>query len=147
MSEVVRIGVIIIFHLSKLWKPKFSILCDVIFLERLQGKLEIDQSWDWKGFTQYNIITVWRTWPLIAYSDERWLYYQFLTTSLVHFCLKGWENVLFGLGSERDKTSAPPGSDRSRFPLVLSLTWRRVIAACVFKVLRNPLSNIQFVHL
>ena len=49
MSEVVRIGVIIIFHLSKLWKAKFSILCDVIFLERLQGKLEIDQSWDWKG--------------------------------------------------------------------------------------------------
>ena len=41
-----RIGVIIIFHLSKLWKAKFSILCDVIFLERLQGKLEIDHPWE-----------------------------------------------------------------------------------------------------
>ena len=28
--------------------------------------------------------TVWRTCFFIAYSDERWLYYQFLTTSLIH---------------------------------------------------------------
>ena len=48
-SEVVRIGSIIIFHLSKLWKAKFFILCDVIFLVRLQGKFEIDHSWEWKG--------------------------------------------------------------------------------------------------
>ena len=26
-----------------------------------------------------------------------------LATSLIHFSLKGWENVLFELGSERDK--------------------------------------------
>ena len=44
MSEVVRIGSIIIFHLSKL--KKFSILCDVIFLVRLQGKFDIDHSWE-----------------------------------------------------------------------------------------------------
>ena len=37
-GEVVRIGSIIIFHSSKLWKAKFFILCDVIFLVRLQGK-------------------------------------------------------------------------------------------------------------
>ena len=43
-SDVVRIGSIIIFHLSKLWKAKFFILCDVIFLVRLQGKFEIDHS-------------------------------------------------------------------------------------------------------
>ena len=49
MGEVVRIGSVIIFHLSKLWKAKFSLLCDVIFLERLQGNLEIDHPWDWKG--------------------------------------------------------------------------------------------------
>ena len=30
-----RIGSIIIFHLSKLWKAKFVILCDVLFLVRL----------------------------------------------------------------------------------------------------------------
>ena len=35
-----RIGSIIIFHLSTLWKAKFPILCDVIFLLRLQGKFE-----------------------------------------------------------------------------------------------------------
>ena len=37
-SEVVRIGSITSFHLSKLWKAKFSILCDVIFLVRLEEK-------------------------------------------------------------------------------------------------------------
>ena len=46
MSDVVRIGSIIIFHLSKLWKGKFFILCDVLFLERLQEKFEIGQSWE-----------------------------------------------------------------------------------------------------
>ena len=46
MSEVVRIGSIIIFHLSKLWKAKFFILCEVTFLVRLQGRLEIDHSWE-----------------------------------------------------------------------------------------------------
>ena len=49
-----RIGSIIIFHLSKLWKAKFFILCDVIFLVRLQETFDIDQShsWEpWKGNT------------------------------------------------------------------------------------------------
>ena len=49
ISEVVRIGSIIIFHWSKLWKVKFFMLCDVIFLVRLQRKFEIDQSKEWKG--------------------------------------------------------------------------------------------------
>ena len=44
ISEVARICGIIIFHLSKLWKVKFSILCDVVFLWRLQGKFDIDHS-------------------------------------------------------------------------------------------------------
>ena len=34
------------FHLNKLSKAKFSTLCDVIFLVRLQGKFEIDHSWE-----------------------------------------------------------------------------------------------------
>ena len=46
ISEVVRIGNIIISHLSKLGKAKFFILCDVIFLVRLQGKFDIDHSWE-----------------------------------------------------------------------------------------------------
>ena len=39
MSEAVRICSIIISHLSKLWKVKFSILCDVIFLGGCRGNL------------------------------------------------------------------------------------------------------------
>ena len=39
ISEVVRIGSIIIFNSSKLWKAKFFILCDVIFLVKCRGKL------------------------------------------------------------------------------------------------------------
>ena len=42
-----RIGGIIIFH--NLWKAKFFILFDVIFLVRVQGKFEIDNSQEWKG--------------------------------------------------------------------------------------------------
>ena len=42
--KVVRIGSIIIFHLNKLWKAKFFMLCDVIFPVSLQGKFEIDHS-------------------------------------------------------------------------------------------------------
>ena len=49
-SEVARICIIIIFHLSKLWKAKFSILCDVIFLVGLEGKFDIDHSQEWKGY-------------------------------------------------------------------------------------------------
>ena len=44
IHDVVRIGSNITLHLRKLWKAKFFILCDVVFLARLQGKLEIDHS-------------------------------------------------------------------------------------------------------
>ena len=46
MIEVVRIGSTINPYLNKLRKAMFSILCDVIFLVRLQGKFEIDHSWE-----------------------------------------------------------------------------------------------------
>ena len=52
ISEVVRIGGMVIFH-SKLWKAKFFILCDVIFMLRLQGKFDINGSWKWKGSHEY----------------------------------------------------------------------------------------------
>ena len=41
ISEVVRRGSIIIFHLSKLWKAKFSIPCDVIFWHFDMGVLTL----------------------------------------------------------------------------------------------------------
>ena len=41
ISEVVRIGNVIIFHLSKLWKAKFFIQCGVIFLVMLQGNFKL----------------------------------------------------------------------------------------------------------
>ena len=50
ISDVVRIGSTIIFYLNQLWKAKFSILCDVIFLVRLQEKFEIGSSTkSWSG--------------------------------------------------------------------------------------------------
>ena len=49
--------------------------------------------------------TVWRTSLFIAYSHEIWLYYQFWLHHLYIFSLRGWENVLFELGSERVKVS------------------------------------------
>ena len=42
ISEVVRIGSIIIRRLIKLWKAKFFVRCDVIFVVRLQEKFGID---------------------------------------------------------------------------------------------------------
>ena len=44
-SDIVRIGSII-FYLRKLGKAKFFVLCGVVLLVRLQGKLEIDHSWE-----------------------------------------------------------------------------------------------------
>ena len=44
ISEEVRISSILISHLAT--KAKFSILCDVIFLVRLQGKFDIERSWE-----------------------------------------------------------------------------------------------------
>ena len=49
--------------------------------------------------------TVWRTWHFIAYSDERWLQYQFSLPHLYISLLEGWENVLFRLESERVNTA------------------------------------------
>ena len=49
IGEAVRIGSMIILHLSKRWKANLFILCDVIFLVRLQGKLYIDHSWESMG--------------------------------------------------------------------------------------------------
>ena len=42
--------------------------------------------------------TVWRTWLFIAYSDWKMILVPVLTTSLIHFSWKGWENVHFELG-------------------------------------------------
>ena len=56
-GTVAQTGSIIIFHLSMLWKAKFFILCDVIFLVRLQGKFELDHSWEWKGWSECRLCT------------------------------------------------------------------------------------------
>ena len=46
ISDVVRIGSIIIYQLSSDEKPSSSYLCGAIFLVKLQGKFEIDNSWE-----------------------------------------------------------------------------------------------------
>ena len=51
MSEVVRIVSIIIFHVNKLWNAEFFILY-VILLVRLQGKFDLDHSWERKSHTR-----------------------------------------------------------------------------------------------
>ena len=48
----------------------------------------------------FNITKVWITWLFIAYSDGRWLYYQFSLHHFIHFSFKGWENVVVELGGE-----------------------------------------------
>ena len=54
--------------------------------------------------------TVWRTWLFIAYSDERWWYYQFSVNHIIkyiHSLFERLENVLFELRSERVNPSTP----------------------------------------
>ena len=51
-----RIGSIIIFHLSKLWKAKFSILSAIILLVRLQEKFEKIANWYWLGTSMTNVL-------------------------------------------------------------------------------------------
>ena len=146
-----RIGSKIIINLSKPWKGKFSILCDVIFLVRLQDNFELDHSYclellhlqpyaiseqslplcaSLNPFTpksdQVQISpvaspvilhhTVWRTWLFIAYSDWKMILVPVLTTSLIHFSWKGWENVLFELGSERVNPFTPKSDQFQIFP-------------------------------
>ena len=43
--------------------------------------------------------TVWGIWLFIAYSDERWLYYQFSLPQQYISLQEGWENVVFELYS------------------------------------------------
>ena len=45
IGELVRIGSMIIFHVSKLWKAKF-ILRDEMFLVSLMGKFDIYHFWE-----------------------------------------------------------------------------------------------------
>ena len=59
MSKVVRISCIIsiaVFRLSKLWIATFFILCDIIFLLRLQEELQIDHSRELKLDTANEMI-------------------------------------------------------------------------------------------
>ena len=62
--------------------------------------------------------TVETTWLFIAYSDERWLYYQFSLITCTFFSLSWLENVLFEPGSERVNRLWPPLQ-----PIVGCLTW------------------------
>ena len=65
-----RICIKIIFHLSKLWKAKFSLLCDVIFLVGLEGKFDIDHSQKWKGLSSVWKLRCYNCWMTII-SAER----------------------------------------------------------------------------
>ena len=82
----VRVGSIIIFHQINPFTPKS---------DQCQNSPAASQE-IWHH-------TVRRTWLFIAYSDEKWLYYKFLLHHSYNRFLKGWENTLFELRSERVK--------------------------------------------
>ena len=65
--------------------------------------------------------TVWRIWLFKAYSDERWLYYKFSLHHAYNCFLKGWENTLFELRSERVNIRV---SDRN---METKVSWRFAI--------------------
>ena len=102
-GDVVRIGIIIICQLNELWKAKFFILPEVIFLVRLQGKLTLITL----GSERINHI---RENLLFSYMPQAWTQsphlpmlkedhttniYSHYSTSLAHFSWKCWENALF----------------------------------------------------
>ena len=68
--------------------------------------------------------TVWRTWLFIAYSDEKWLYYKFSLHHSHNRFLKGWENTLFELRSERVKGTFGSPSAPLRRMSVSHAFWR-----------------------
>ena len=76
--------------------------------------------------------TVWRTWLFIAYSDWKMILVPVLTTSLIHFSWKGWENVLFELGIERVKLCYIVAS--SRAALCDQLVWFLVCVSTSFNL-------------
>ena len=76
--------------------------------------------------------TVWRTWLFITYSDWKMIIILLiLITPLIYFFLKGWENVLFELGSGRVQQlvlfSAAMTSTLSLSILFLFSRWRLLI--------------------
>ena len=60
--------------------------------------------------------TAWRTWLFIAYSDEKRLYNEILIASLIHFSLKGWENVPFERGRVKAATQVIPSGQEADPP-------------------------------
>ena len=97
-----RISSVTIVHLGKLWKAKFFILGDVMFVGKLQGKFVLDCSWEWKGsclcLYEWNVSVLYLrfmhascyTGPML---HETWLCNKCLT-QLVTF---GWD-LLWGMG-------------------------------------------------
>ena len=102
--EVLRIGSIIIFHLSKLWIAKFFIFCDVIFLVRLQGKFEIDHSERLKGFK-------------VAKSSD-WSRFLALRFTLPWIRIRVWEFFQVRVFSKEGVGGCVPASE-----LIWKFTW------------------------
>ena len=71
--------------------------------------------------------TVWRTWLFIAYSDEKWLYYKFSLHHSYNRFLKGWENILFELRSERDSGVFCTSSSIQE-SLLFIVSWNGILA-------------------
>ena len=123
MSEVVRIGSIIIFHLSQVWKAKFFILCDVIFLVRLQEKFEIYHSWP-KGLI---CVEVAARRPSPLYSRNNVLMPTMpIALSMAH---PPWRGMATSLRKPRTGPQRSPVLGRARRPTKES-TWALQQVAC-----------------
>ena len=84
MSEVVRIGSIIIFHyLSKLWKTKFSILWDVRFLVRLHKKFET-----------YHLLSLWASGSLVK-AQFSWAHFVSVALEFKFGWIRGASNLVW----------------------------------------------------
>ena len=77
----------------------FSILCDVIFQARLQGKLEIDHSWEQKGYEFPN-----STSTICLYMRVTWKY-PFL--SVLRKKLKAFRQLLVDQASQAPSSPGP----------------------------------------
>ena len=107
ISEVVRIGSMIIFHLSKLWKAKFFSLCDVIFLVRLQGKLKlIWPTLEWEGLPESE--QRFQKSKCSSMAERKFLFCH-RKRSIVLFEIFFFENGDFFLRIEEQSASTPRG--------------------------------------
>ena len=83
--------------------------------------------------------TLWRTWLFVAYSDEAWLYNQFLTTSLIHLPWKRLGKCNFWAWEWKGKKKKNPALLRDTLDFHLQEVDSRIVLHSVSSV--SPTEN------